>query len=122
MIVIKRKTYELLLSHNPCEIFDYLQVDEIHGLNKKDCELHLNNTKQAYIAGWCNLYPNNKDMYVFINLSRCTDVIHTAGLVFHELTHLSFWLHDYDVNKEEEIITYAENESYEVIKIIYNCL
>ena len=38
------------------------------------------------------------------------------GLVFHEMMHHSFWLHDYDVNKEEEIITWAEYESYKVIK------
>ena len=32
--------------------------------------------------------------------------------------HMSFALHNYDVNKEEEIITWAELEAHEVFKII----
>ena len=119
MITINRIHYTLLLSHNPCEIFDYFNVDQMHGLNKQDCEIHTNNTEQAYIAGWCNLIPNENKMYVFINLSRCTDELHTAGLVFHELMHLSFWLHHYDIEQEESIITFAENESYKVVKLLY---
>lgn len=119
MITINRIHYTLLLSYNPCEIFDYFKVDELHGLNKQDCEIHTNNTEQAYIAGWCNLIPNEDKMYVFINLSRCTDELHTAGLVFHELMHLSFWLHHYDIEQEESIITFAEKESYDVVRLLY---
>ena len=40
------------------------------------------------------------------------------GLIMHELMHQSFALHKYDVNKEEEIITWAEEESYELFKLI----
>ena len=36
----------------------------------------------------------------------------------HEMMHMSFALHNYDVNKEEEIITWAELEAHEVFKII----
>jgi fructose 1,6-bisphosphatase len=59
---------------------------------------------------------------VFINLSRCTDALHTAGLIFHELMHLSFWVHNYNIELEEEIITYAENESYEVVRLVYDLI
>jgi NTP pyrophosphatase (non-canonical NTP hydrolase) len=40
------------------------------------------------------------------------------GLVMHEMMHHSFWLHNYDTDKEEEIITWAEEETYEVLKTI----
>jgi NTP pyrophosphatase (non-canonical NTP hydrolase) len=36
----------------------------------------------------------------------------------HELMHQSFALHNFDVTKEEEIITWAEEEAYEVFKLI----
>jgi hypothetical protein len=36
----------------------------------------------------------------------------------HELTHQSFDVHNYDMSKEEEIITWAENESYKVFEVI----
>ena len=45
MVSIKRETYELLLSKNPCEIFDYFKVKEMHGLNITDshCQYVMNN-------------------------------------------------------------------------------
>ena len=114
MIVIERKNYDLLLSNDPCEIFTHYNVAEMHGLNLIDC-INYNNTNQsAYFAGWCNLIPNSEKYYVFINLSRCNTDIETFGLIMHELMHMSFELH----TDEEELITWAENESYEVFKII----
>jgi len=55
---------------------------------------------------------------VFINLSRCNDDISTMGLIMHELMHHSFFLHDYNSDREEEIITWAEEEAYDVFNII----
>lgn len=118
MIEIQRD-YLLLLSDKPCEIFEFFNVDELHGLNKKDCLNHTNNRKQAYIAGWCNLIPNSDKYFVFINLSRCNGLILTTGLVFHELMHYSLAHHNYNMELEEEIITYAETETYDVVKLIY---
>lgn len=112
-IVINDK-YDLLLSDNPCDIFHYYNVDEMHGLNLYDCVNHNNNTQQSYIAGWCNLIPNSEKHYVFINLSRCNTDIETFGLIMHELMHMSFNLH----TDEEELITWAENESYKVFETI----
>jgi NTP pyrophosphatase (non-canonical NTP hydrolase) len=40
------------------------------------------------------------------------------GLIMHEMMHQSFFMHNYDANKEEEIITWAEEEAYEIFKII----
>ena len=125
MITIIRGTYILLLSYNPCDVFTYFNVTEMHGLNAQDCANHENTTQNAYIAGWSNFIPQESGVYkeddprfVFINLSRCTDDINTFGLIMHELMHRSFALHGYDTEKEEEIITWAEEEAYEVFKII----
>ena len=125
MITIIRGVYILLLSYNPCDVFTYYNVEEMHGLNMIDCIEHENTTESAYIAGLCNFIPkesgeyNNDDpRFVFNNLSRCTDDLHTFGLIMHEMMHMSFALHNYDVNKEEEITTWAELEAHEVFKII----
>lgn len=125
MITIIKEGYTLLLSRNPCDLFTYYNVEEMHGLNAIDCAAHKNTTEDAYMAGLSNFVPKESDEYtdddprfVFINLSRCTDSLSTFGLIMHELMHQSFALHKYDVNKEEEIITWAEEESYELFKII----
>jgi hypothetical protein len=120
MIEIKFALYTLLLSYNPCDIFTHYNVTEMHGLNLADCEKHNNTTESAYIAGWCNIIPNSDEHYVFINLSRCNTDIETIGLIMHELMHMSFDIHNYDISKEEEIITWAENESYKVFEIVNN--
>lgn len=117
-----RNGYELLLSYNPCEIFDYYKVDDMHGLNKISCEKYNNTTESAYFAGWCNYIPNTPYMFVFINLSRCTDEIRTFGLIMHELMHQAFDRFDEDLYMEEEMITWAENEAYEVYEIVNNNL
>jgi hypothetical protein len=111
--IIKDK-YDLLLSYDPCDIFTYYNVSEMHGLNLKDCQNYKNTKKNAYIAGWCNYIPNSDRHFVFINLSRCNNQIETFGLIMHELMHLSFDLH----TDEEELITWAEVESYKVYKSI----
>jgi len=125
MITIFRGTYMLLLSYNPCDVFDYFGVDSMHGLSKTECMAHHNTVDSAYIAGWCNFVPKEsgeygKDdkRYVFINLTRCKNDVATMGLIMHELMHQSFFLHDYNMDSEEEIITWAEEEAYEIFKII----
>lgn len=126
MLVFTFATYTLLLSHNPCDLFTHYGVTEMHGLNLADCQAHPNTTESAYIAGLCNYVPkasgdyskDNKN-FVFINLSRCTDDIHTMGLVMHEMMHLSGELYNgcWD-SDEENMITFAEEEAYKVVQII----
>lgn len=118
MKVIIRENYDLLLSFDCCEIFKHYNISEMHGLNLNDCIAHNNTKKNAYIAGWCNIIPNSNRNFVFINLNRCNNIIETFGLIMHELMHLSFDLH----TDEEELITWAENESYEVFEIIKKTL
>ena len=125
MITIVRGTYILLLSYNPCDVFTYFKVKEMHGLNAIDCAKHKNTTKSAYIAGWSNFVPKktgdykkNDARFVFINLSRCTDDIHTMGLIMHEMMHQAFHIYNYNADKEEEIVTWGEEEAYKVFELV----
>ena len=122
MIVINKRYYTLLLSFCPCEIFEYYGVNELHGLNYNDCKNYDNTESDAYIAGWSNFSPVDGSRFVFINLSRCVDIISTVTLVNHELLHLYLFLYDYNLNSEEEIITHAEKETKDVAKYIINKL
>ena len=118
MVTFKFALYTLILSYNPCDIFTYYNVTEMHGLNLVDCDNYNNTTQDAYIAGLCNIIPNSDEYFVFINLSRCNSDVKTFGLIMHEFTHLSFDIHNDDISKEEEIITWAEEESYKVFEIV----
>jgi hypothetical protein len=126
MVTIFRTGYILLLSYNPCDIFDYFNVDAMHGLNKIDCAASHNTPDSAYIAGWCNFVPKesgeyteNDRRFIFINLTRCNDDIAAMGLIMHEMMHQSLFIHNNDViNKEEEIISWAEAEAYEVFHLM----
>ena len=111
--------YTLILSYNPCDVFKYYKVTEMHGLNLADCEKHTNNTEQSYIAGWCNLSPIDNKPFVFINLSRCNNDTVTTATVFHEMMHLAGIQYNSDWNSEEEnMITFAENETYKAVELI----
>lgn len=126
MYVIEMSLYTLILSYNPCDVFTHYNVTEMHGLNAFDCQAHENNESQAYIAGWCNYAPKESGEYVdgdrvfvFINLSRCTDDVRTMGVVMHEMMHCSGHVFGDRWNeKEEEMITWAEEEAYKVVDII----
>lgn len=125
MKTYQRKNYTLLLGKNPCDIFWYYGVEEMHGLNYTDCVFYINTKDNAYIWGWANYVPkDDKDYkfgdarYVFINLQRCGDNYETYGCVFHELMHHSLHLHQYNMDLEEEIITWAEEETKEVFKLV----
>lgn len=122
---IDRDTYTLLLSENPCDLFTYFNVIEMHGLNYTDCMAHVNTKDDAYIWGLANYIPKKDGNYkfgderfIFINLLRYNDPLSTFGLIMHELMHHSFELHNYNLDLEEDIITWAEHESHEVYKII----
>ncbi len=119
MTIKSFEDFDLFLSETPCEIFDYFGMEEIHGLNRKDCLDYKNNKEDSYIAGWCNYRPGSERPFVFINLSRCTEDIKTMGLIFHEMMHLSGIVFNGDwKNKEEEMIEFAEIQAYKVFEIV----
>jgi hypothetical protein len=110
--------YSLLLSYDPCDLFEYFNVTEMHGLSLEDCKAHDNNENQAYIAGLTNEDPNDPNKrFIYINLSRCGNDVQTTLLIFHECMHHALWRYNYDVeNKEEDMISWAELEA----RIIYD--
>jgi hypothetical protein len=88
MVTIIRAGYILLLSYNPCDIFTYYNVTEMHGLSIAECQVHINTPQNAYIAGLSNYVPKesgvyyeNDDRFVFINLNRCNNDVETMGLL-----------------------------------------
>ena len=127
-------TYKLCLSFNPCDLFTFFDVKYLHGLTYKDCISCTNKEDDSYIAGMCNEIPrtwlwSNKDQqvyerytprYVFINLSRCNTELETITLIYHELLHQSFYIHDHDMDSEEKIISWAEEETKKVYEIVKN--
>ena len=118
MIEIQREHYTLLLSYNPCMIFWHLGEMELHGLNYKSCMLHQNTTENAYIAGLCNYYPDSDKFFVFINLSRCNNDLDTTLLICHEMIHAALIVYNWNLEHEEQIVTWAEEETKQVFYII----
>lgn len=126
MFEIDRKKYKLLLDFNPCEIFWHLGIAELHGLNYKDCILHGNTQKDSYITGWCNFFPKDDnrythqdDFFVFINLTRCMESeLEMILTINHELFHAGLIIFNWDIQHEEEIITWAEAETRAIYPII----
>jgi hypothetical protein len=116
MVKIQREEYLLILSDNPIDLFNHFNVKEMHGLYIDECE---------HIEGLCNYIPkeNNKyeltdSYFVFINTSKHKDSIKLFALIMHEMMHMSFKKHSWDINQEEEIITWAEEESFNVYEQI----
>ena len=122
MIIKNQGKYILILSHDPCDIFRFFNVNSMHGLSLKECMEYGNSKDDAYIAGLCNVTPNG-GYFVFINLSRCTDVISTTLLVYHEMMHLAGYLWDFNMyDFGEEMITFAELEALKTVNQINQIL
>ena len=115
-----RPDLTLLVGQNALSLFDYYGVNELHGLNKKDCIKRMNEGG-SYFDGFQNLIPYEKDQYyLFINNSSLTDnEIDNFGLIFHEATHYQFEKY-YDSLKEneEQLITDAEILAIEIANLI----
>jgi hypothetical protein len=114
-------SYHLLLSDDPCSIFEYYEEAKLCGLDYHDCIFRENTPEDSYLAGLCNMIPYSKDkQFVFINTLKCTDDLSTILLINHELMHHSLYLHTYNLHREEEIISWAEQETRKVYEIIKN--
>lgn len=118
--VYKFDDYDLILSYDPSDVFKYYDVSHMHGLNLKDCLNHPNTSEDSYIAGWCNIAPNNEAKpFVYINLTRCTDDMHTTGILMHEFVHLYWLLNEEEIlDSEEKVITQAEEEAYRIFQLV----
>lgn len=118
---IEFDTYHLLLSYDPCEIFEYYEVADLCGLDYHQCIFRDNTPEDSYLAGLTNMIPGSLDkQFVFINLLKCTDDLSTILLINHELLHHSFFKHNYNLHREEEIISWAEEETKRIYPLIKN--
>jgi len=109
----------LLVGESAISLFDYFEVNELHGLNRKDCIQRIKDGG-TYIDGMCNQLPTNSNKYyIFINESAITnDLLIDFGLIFHESTHYYFRKY-YDNLKEneEDLISESEQLAIEISKI-----
>lgn len=123
----KFKDFLLILGEKSVDLFNYFNVEELHGLNKKDALSHKENSQQAYIYGMSNYIPKKSGTYkhgdpgyLFINLNRLDGTYKDALGIMHETIHISLLVNNWDVdNKEEEIVTNAEIYAGEIIEYIH---
>ena len=117
----KFKQFLLILGEKSTNLFDYFNVEELHGLNKKDAKVYPETSKDAYIYGLANYSPTkDKFPFVFINLNRLDGTYKDALGIMHETIHISLLINNWDVeNKEEEIVSNAEMYANEIIEYIH---
>ena len=122
--------YVLLAGNNATEIFDYYNVDEMHGLNRNDAQAEEVDKKTGngvYIYGWTNYDPADKKLtakapykpFLFLNLGTFKNYSLTekATAVMHETMHMAILLNNWKItDKEEEVIGYAEEQANKIIE------
>ena len=128
--------YILLIGNDATKVFDYYKVEEMHGLNRKDAqaeEVDMTTPKKGdqgngvYLYGLTNYDPKDKKLtakdpykpFLFLNmgtLKRYNEYEQNTA-VMHETMHMSILLNNWNIkDKEEEAITYAEDETNKIIK------
>lgn len=126
--------YILLIGNDATEIFDYYKVDAMHGLNRKDAqaqEVDKSTGNGVYIYGWTNYDPADKKLtakdpykpFLFINMGtfKKYNITEKATGIMHETMHMSILLNNWNIkDKEEEAITYAEEQANKIIERLKN--
>ena len=101
------------------DVFDFFEVEEMHGLKKSEC---YDKHDDAYIAGLCNVYPNDHSkIFLFINEMRLGNGHKDILLIMHETMHLSLEIHGHnleDGNLEEKVITWAEETADKIYQYL----
>jgi hypothetical protein len=122
--------YILLAGKDATEPFDYYNVEEMHGLNRKDAqaeEVDKTVGNGVYIYGWTNYDPADKKLtakaphkpFLFINLGTFSrySLTEKATAVMHETMHMAILLNNWNIkDKEEEAIGFAEEEANKIIE------
>jgi len=122
--------YILLIGNDATEVFDYYKVEEMHGLNRADAqaeEVDKTVGNGVYLYGLTNYDPADKKLiakdpykpFLFLNLGtfKKYNVTEKATAVMHETMHISILLNNWDIkDKEEEVITFAEDEANKIIE------
>jgi hypothetical protein len=111
--VIFRKEYDFILGDCALDVFDFFEVDEMHGLSRSACIKRMAEGG-TYIDGLANYNPTDAlaKPFVFINRKALKKTHEDVTLLMHEMVHMGLLLNDWDVlEKEEEIVTWAEAET-----------
>jgi hypothetical protein len=59
--------YTLILSHDPCDVFKFYKVTEMHGLNLEDCENYNNTMIMIYIKRKRLLHGQSLNLIKYLN-------------------------------------------------------
>ena len=124
--------YLLLIGNDATDIFKYYNVEKMHGLNLNDAiaeEINKTVGNGVYIYGLTNYDPADKKLtakapfkpFLFLNMGtfKRYSPSEQATAVMHETMHMSILLNNWDIrDKEEEVITFAEEEANKIIKKI----
>jgi EAL domain-containing protein (putative c-di-GMP-specific phosphodiesterase class I) len=126
-VKIDRNKYDLILGRDAKQIFYAYHVKSMHGLDIESCKKRIDEG-HSYIDGLSNYHPKDKlqdrklNPFIFLNIgclqnNYSNDEIHTV--IMHETMHMSIKLFNYQWDThEEEIITWAEQEANELIKLL----
>lgn len=125
MKVQQFREFLFLLGEQSIDIFDYFGREELHGLTRTECLQVEDTVHSAYIAGLCNYIPNKENkydkdspMFIFINEKRLRMTYMDITLINHEAMHLAFSIFNWDMEKEEEMISFAEHITHLIIRTI----
>ena len=124
--------YLLLIGNDATDIFKYYNVEKMHGLNLNDAiaeEINKTVGNGVYIYGLTNYDPADKKLtakapfkpFLFLNMGtfKRYSPSEQATAIMHETMHMSILLNKWDIrDKEEEVITFAEEEANKIIKKI----
>ena len=124
--------YLLLIGNNATDIFNYYNVQQMHGLNLNDAiveEIKKTVGNGVYIYGWTNYDPADKKLtakapfkpFLFLKMGAFKRYSNSeqATAIMHETMHMSILLNNWDIrDKEEEAIGFAEEEANKIIKKI----
>lgn len=108
--------YELLIGENSVELFDYFNVDELHGLKRIDAINYSETNDDCYIGGMSNFNPYDELLcmnpipYIFINRKCLKNDFRDISLLYHEMIHQGLLQYGWDMNKEEEMVTWIEEQ------------
>ena len=102
--------FVLLLGNDATDVFDYYNVEKMHGLNRKDAQAEeIDKTKGngVYIYGLTNYDPRDKDLkakapykpFLFLNKKHLKGDFTDITLVYHEAMHMVIILNNWNIKE-----------------------
>jgi hypothetical protein len=121
--------FVLLIGKDATEIFDYYGVDKMHGLNKADAqaeEVDKTVGNGVYIYGFTNYDPRDKKLtakapykpFLFLNKKHFKGNSEDITMVMHEAVHMGILLNGYNIDKEENFLSQAEEWTNKIVKLL----